>query len=228
METFKLKAEIRDTSISTKNLRKTDVIPAVLYGRKVENVSLQVNYQEFRKIYRKAGSNGIIDLDVGGKTMQALVHNIDLDSISGKFIHIDFLNVNMNEEITARIPLEFTGVAPAVKDLGGILVRSRNELQVKCLPAKLVSMIKVDLSPLINFHVTITVGDLKLPEGIKVLDNVKLPVATVTPTKEEVEEVKEVTTVAAGPEILKQGPEEAVKEGEAGAEKKEVKKEEKK
>lgn len=231
METYKLKAEIRNTAISTKNLRKTDVIPAILYGRGVENVSLQVNYQDFRKIYRKAGSNGIIEIDIAGKPVQVIVHHIDLDSISGKFIHIDFLNVNMKEEITVRIPLEFIGIAPVVKELGGVLVHSRNYVQVKCLPAKLVPTIKVDISPLINFHVTITVGDLQLPEGMKVLDNLKLPVATVTPTKEEVEEVKEVATVAAGPEILKQGPEEPVKEGEEGAAvagKKEEKKEEKK
>lgn len=229
METFKLKAENRNTSISPKNLRKTDVIPAVLYGRGVENVSLQVNYQEFRKVYRKAGSNGIVDLDVAGKPMQALVHHIDIDSITDKITHIDFLNVNMKEEITARIPLEFVGVAPAVKELGGILVHSRNYVQVKCLPAKLVPTIKVDLSPLVNFHVTITIADLQLPEGVKVLDSVKLPVATVTPTKEEVEEVQQVAAEITGPEILKQGPEEPVKEGETvGGTAPAVKKEEKK
>ena len=231
METFKLKAEKRENLISPKKLRQTDTLPAVIYGKGVENVMLQVNYQDFRKVYRKAGSNSIIDLDIGGKSMQALVHRVDVDPVTGLFSHIDFINVNMNEEVTARIPLEFVGVALAVKDLGGILVRSKKDIHIKCLPGKLVPVIQVDISPLINFHTTINVGDLKLPEGIKALDNARLPVATVTPTKEEVEEVQQAATTVAGPEILKQGPEEAAKEGEAaaaGGAKKEEKKEEKK
>jgi len=222
-----LKAEMRNDAVSPKNLRKTDVIPAVLYGKGVDSLSIQVDYQSFRKLYRKAGSNGIIELDIPGKPLKAIVHHVDFDPVTGKMAHIDFLNVDMKQEITVSIPLEFVGIAPAVKDLGGILVHGRNEIKVRCLPDRIVPVIEVDVSSIVNFHTTITIADLVLPEGVKVIDNLKLPVATATPTKEEVEEVAQQTVTA--PEILKQGPEEPAKEGEAaGAEKKEVKKEEKK
>jgi len=228
MDTYKLDLSQRDLKKSPKSLRKQELIPCVIYGKGIESLPLQVDYQPFRKVYRKAGGNNIIDLNVDGKEYKALVHHVDFDPVTDKIAHIDFINVRMDQEITAQVPLEFIGVSLAVKDLAGTLVRVRDHLTVKCLPAKLPSKIEVDITPIVDFKTVVAVKDLKLPEGVSVLDKQEQPVAAVSAPRAEEEDVKPVIGVDVNAEGV---PIEKTEEGApaaAGAEgkKEEVKKEE--
>ncbi|HAU40233.1 MAG: 50S ribosomal protein L25, large subunit ribosomal protein L25 [Candidatus Peregrinibacteria bacterium GW2011_GWF2_43_17] len=229
MDTYKLELSLRDLKKKVRNLRKQELIPCVIYGKGIDSLAMQVEYQPFRKVYRKAGGNNIIDLKVGDKEYKALVHHVDFDPVTDKIAHIDFINVRMDREITAQVPLEFFGISLAVKDLGGTIVHSRDRLTVRCLPAKLPGKIEVDITPIVDFRTVVTVKDIKLPEGVVVLEKQEQAIASAVAPRAEEEEIKP----AVGVDVNAEGvPIEKVEEGApavAGAEegkKEEVKKKE--
>lgn len=216
METVPLHAEVRDKKASLRELRSNRLIPAVLYGHSRENVLLQLDYQTFRKALIKAGGSTIIDLDYDDKADKALVYHVQRDPVTDEIIHVDFKFVRMDEAITTKIPLEFIGVSPAVKDLAGLLDHKKTEIEVKCLPADLISSIQVDISCLTDFNAVIHVKDLNVPEKIEVLHDPLETIATVLPPR--VEEVETVAPVAAEGEVPVEGEAE---EASASEEKKE-------
>lgn len=205
METLALAVSPRSEVHSARGLRREGIIPAEVYGGGQKNLSVQVDYQTFRKAYRKAGENTIIDLMVGGgdAPLKVLVHDVEYDRGTGKIIHVDFVNVRMDEEVETHIPLEFTGEPEAVKALGGTLITPLSELEVRCLPAQLVHSIAVDVSSLVDFHMAIHVSDVVVPEGLTVLDDPEGVVAHVVAPR-----VEEVSTIS---------PEEAEKAAVAAA-----------
>ena len=218
-----------ETGKALTKLREQGVVPAVLYGHDVAPVSLSVNYLDFSRAYKTAGESTLIELALDGKKpVNALIHDVATHPLSGRFVHIDFYQVNMKEEIETDVPLEFIGESPAVKSLSGILVRSLEEVKIKCLPNDLPHALEVDLSKLATFEDAIKIGDIKIPKDVQVLDDLETIVATVAPPRTEAEmdalneKVEMDVTKVEG--VVKETPEAAPAEGE----KKEVKKEEKK
>ncbi|MBU0667685.1 50S ribosomal protein L25 [Patescibacteria group bacterium] len=204
METVKLDVQSRDVQTSVRDLRKSRVIPAVCYGQGEMSSLIKMDYQTFRRAYMKAGTSQLIDLSVDGKTpKKVLVHEMQHNSLSGAIEHVDFLMVNLKEAITAHIPVEIIGEAPAIKDFGGILNVVRDEITVKCLPLNLPAHINVDISGLNELSSAIHIENLQILEGVEFMDNPDDVVVIVNaPAKEE-------EIVAA--------PEEAIAEGaEAG------------
>ncbi|MBU0727377.1 50S ribosomal protein L25 [Patescibacteria group bacterium] len=198
---------------TAKEARNANRIPMIYYGKGVEPVNFSANYQDFRRLYIKAGKSTIITLvNEKNEKFPVLVHEIQYDPISDNMIHIDLMAVNLNKSITTEVPLVFTGVAPAVKDEGGILVTSKDRVAVECLPKDLVHEIEVDISSLVDFNTSITIGDIQVPAGITITDAEDINVVTVSAPRAE--EVEEVAPVAEG------------EEGEASAEGGEEKKEE--
>lgn len=226
MTKINLKSKIRKEVGSGKKMnsfRKQGIIPAVMYGHKIKPQNLWVNYLEFNKAYNEAGESTVIELEIeGGKKVNALVHDIQVDPMTGKFSHIDFFQVRMDEKIETNVPLEFIGESPAIKELGGILVKSLDEIKVSCLPADLPSEITVDISKIKTFDDHIKIKDLNISDKVKVLDDEEMAVALVEAprTEEELasldEKVEEDVTKVEG--VVKEIP---VVEGE---EKKEEKK----
>ena len=186
MDKVTFTAQPRDKSVKAKILRKKNLIPAEYYGHGVENMSLQLDYQSFRKLYKKAGNNTVIDLEVEGKGMKnVLIHNVDTHTVSDLYTHVEFINVRMDEEVTTTIPVRLEGTAPAVKDMGGTLIQNLDGIDVTCLPKDLVHEIVIDVSSLVDFNSSITVADLKIPKGITVTNEPDASVAYVTPPREE-------------------------------------------
>jgi large subunit ribosomal protein L25 len=195
---FKLKAEKR---VKNEKLA-ADFIPAVLYGKGVENQSLKLKKVDFEKAFSTAGESNLIDLDLGNGSVKVLVKDSQRDVLKYTFTHVDFYQVNMKEKITTEIPLHFTGEAKAVKELGGMLMKEINELEVECLPSDLIDHIDIDISVLKTFDDVITIGDLALPKGLELAhNNAEDVIAMVVEPKAEVEEVKPVeeTPVATTP-----------------------------
>lgn len=194
---FKLKAEKREKNEKL----AADFIPAVLYGKGIENQSLKVKKVDFEKAFSAAGESNLIDLDFGNGSVKVLVKDLQRDVLKYTFTHVDFYQVNMKEKIVTEIPLHFTGEAKAVKELGGMLMKEINELEVECLPSDLVDHIDVDVSVLNTFDDVITVADLTLPKGLKMEHhNAEDVVAMVVEPKAQVEEVKPAEeTPAAAP-----------------------------
>ena len=197
MEKLNLTAQERDiTTQEAKVLRQSGFIPACIYGKKMEHRNISVPYNEFAKVYKKAGESAIISLDFGKEHMDVLVHVVDKDPVRDDFIHIDFHAITKGEKITTHIPVETTGVSPAVKDLSGTLVINIHEIEVRCLPQDLVNEITVDISEIKELGEAIHVSELKLPASIEVLTPEDLPVVTVHAPHKAEEEAAPATTEA--------------------------------
>lgn len=179
-----LEVQSRNGEMKAKELLRNDILPLEYYGRGVENRSLQVDYQSFRRALRQAGKNTVIELVVDGKDkLNVLVHEIQKDPITDKMTHIDLINVDMKKELTATVPLHFVGTAPAVKELGGILQTPLTKVEITCLPKDLIHSIDVDVTVIKDFNTSIHLSDLKLPEGVQFATDLSLAVASVVPPK---------------------------------------------
>lgn len=176
------------TGKKIKKYRKEGLIPAVAYGRKITSQNLWVDYLVFQKVYEKAGESTLIELEVdGGKKVNALIQEIQIDPMTGKYSHIDFFQVRMDEKIEAEVPLEFIGEAPAVKESGGILIKNMEEIPVKCLPADLPSKLEVNINVLKAFDDNIKVKNLDISEKVEIMVDLDLVVAIVAPPRSEEE-----------------------------------------
>ncbi len=118
---MELTAEKRDASKSSHTLRSKGVLPAVIYGRSEESTPIAVDMKQFQKVYKSAGESSVISLQGLGAAKDVLIHEVAFDVMTGEPIHADFYAIQKGQTVTVSIPLEFDGVAPAVKDLGGIL-----------------------------------------------------------------------------------------------------------
>jgi large subunit ribosomal protein L25 len=182
MAELTLKATIREKvgSKAITHARKNGSVPAVVYGHGTDPKSLWIPYIDFNKAYQQAGESTIISLAVeNGKTVNALIHDVQLDPMNNRFSHVDFLQVRMNETLETEVPLEFVGEAPAVREQGGILVRPVEEIRISCLPKDLPHSIQVDLSSIKDFDTHIQVKDLSMPSGVKVLTDSAIIIALV-------------------------------------------------
>lgn len=205
-----LKAENRKISgKKVKTLRQKGIIPAVLYGPGLKNsLSLEINLKEFEKVFMEAGESAMISLDIDGKKSLVLVHEIEKDGISGKLIHVDFYQPKAGQTIETKVPLVFEGLALAVKDLGGTLVKNIQEVHIRALPENLPHQILVDISGLKTFQDNILIKDLILPEGVRIIREPQDIVAKVVPVQKiKEEEVK----------LVEEKPAEAEKVGEETA-----------
>ena len=220
-----LKVQKRDAKTSIDALRKEGKFPAVFYGKKEASTPITISYTDFIKAWKKAGESTVITLSGDGIDVESLIQDVDLHPVTGRAIHADFYVFEKGKKIEVGVPLEFVGVAPAVKDLGGILVKVLHQLEVKALPKDLPHTIAVDISSLVDFKSVIHAKDLKLPAGVELAVAPEDIIASVYEPKEEKEEVAapvDLSTI----EVAKKGKE--AKEGEAGAEADAPAKEEKK
>ncbi len=195
METLVLEAQLREiTGKKVSALREKGLIPAVLYGHTIQGKMISVPNIPFTKVFKKAGESSLIDLVIdNAPAVKVLVYDIAKDPLTEAFTHIDFYQVDMTEKLTTEIPLKFIGESRAMKELAGILVKSVNELNVRCLPGDLVHEIEVDISALVTFEDVIKISHITLPKGIEVLDNANNVIATVTPpiSEEDLKKLEE-------------------------------------
>lgn len=211
-----IEGKLREKGVNSRHVRDAKRIPAVLYGKGTETLNIDLDYKDFRRVYRSAGESTIIDLKIGDKTYKALVCDLQLDPISDAIKHIDFLNIAMDKPIDAEIPLEFVGVAPAVKDLSGVLFPQKHSIRIRCLPKDLPKKITIDVSGLATFHDSVHVSGVILPEGVKVLDDPTLTVVTVVPPRKEEEVAAPLPTAAEVTGAVPAPGEEGAEGAEAG------------
>lgn len=208
MEKIQLKAVSRDlTHRDAKTEYRAGLIPAEMYGNKVENVHLAVDSIEFEKVFRKAGESTVIELIMpDGSATNVLIHDVQHHYLNSNPIHVDFFAVNMSQKLQATVQIEFTGESDAVKILGGTLVKVLNEVDVECLPMDLPQHFEVDISKLKTFDDIITVADIPVSDKVQILAEAEEVVAKVQQPRdveaELTEEVDEAAAVAAavGPE----------------------------
>lgn len=222
MEKIELQAAIRPEGSPTK-LRKSGLVPAIVYGHGIPTTHLAVKYPEFEKVFRKAGESTLVTLLVEGKPKTVIIQDVQRHFLDGKFLHADFYEVSMTEKLKATVALEFSGISKAVKELGGILVTVISEVEVECLPADLPHNIPVDISSLNTFQDAIHVRDLKVDPKVQVLTDADAVVVKVDEPRDVEAElavpvVEDVSKVEGAAEAK---PEEAEGEKPAAEEKKE-------
>lgn len=186
----KLKVEKRKIAgRNVKQLRKTGILPANIYGKKIKSLAVQVVYKDFLPVWQKVGETGIVELVIAGdkENRPVLIHNIQVDPVTDIPLHVDFHQVDLKEKITSVIPVEILGEAPAVGQKIGILIQPLDEVEVEALPADLPDRFTVDVSGLKEVNQAIMAKELKMPSGVKLITSSEQILVKINPlAKEEV------------------------------------------
>lgn len=210
-----LSIETRDMKSRADAVRKTGKIPAVFYGPKEKSTPILVSVVDFKKVWKKAGESSVIILkDASGAEHESLINDVDVHPLTGEPRHADFYVIEKGKKVQVAIPLVFEGVAPAVKDFGGILVKVRRDLEIEAAPRDLPHDIKVDISKLVDLKSVIQVKDLSLPAGVEAKIPLDEVIVSISEAKEEVEEASTTIDMSAI-EVEAKGKE--AKEGDEGA-----------
>jgi large subunit ribosomal protein L25 len=151
-----------------------------------------VEYQAFRKVFKEASTTQVLNLNVDGKKLPVLIHQIDYNPVSDRFDHVDFLQIDMSKKVTATVPVEVVGLSPAIKNFNAIVTIVKQEVEVRCLPMDIPHEITVDVSTLENLGDSIHIKDLKLGSKVEILDDLEDTLVSVNAVEEFVEQVVEV------------------------------------
>jgi len=174
-----------ETGKKLKALRQNGKLPAVVYGHGEDSLSLTIDKKEFEKVLKETGESSILILSGLPEEKQVLIHDLSYEATKGQLNHVDFLIVRKGQEVTVNVPLQFINEAPAIK-LGGVLTKALHELTVTGKSAHLPHEIEVDLSALAVIGSHIRVGDLKIPTGLKIENDIDETVVVVNEVKEEI------------------------------------------
>ncbi len=175
-------------SPAARRLRAEGHIPGVLYGRGMTPVSVTVERRELRAaLSGPAGVNTVLSLEVGGKSYPAVVKELQRHPIKRTVSHIDFLQVDMNVEITVNIPLHLTGEAKAVMAEGGLVDKAVDTIEVVCTPTNMPAEFSVDITDM-QPHDVIRLSDLVMPTGVTAAGDPDMPIVTVLTTAAAVAE----------------------------------------
>jgi large subunit ribosomal protein L25 len=214
---IKLSASKRETSgtSAAKALRRTGFVPAVVYGEKAA-CSIKINSRAFDSmIIHNASENLIVDLDVDGSVVKALLREVQHSVIKGEVLHADFLEISMTKKMRVTITIELKGEPVGVSQQSGILEHLLRQIEVECLPGDLVDSFEVDVTEL-GLGKTMMIRDIKLDAKYTVLTSGDVAVATVVaPREEKVDEA--AAAAAAAPEVIGKKKEEGAAEGAAPA-----------
>lgn len=211
-----LSVEKRDMKGKLDAIRESGKLPAVFYGPKEKSTSVSVSLAEFKKVWKKAGESSVIILkDEKGTEHEALIHEIDVHPLTSEPRHADFYVIEKGKKVQVAVPLVFTGVSPAVKDKGAILVKVQRELAIEAAPRDLPREISVDISKLIELTDVIHANEIVLPQGVELKVSPDEVVASIAEAKEEVVEAPAAIDMSAI-EVEAKGKE--VKEGPASTE----------
>lgn len=223
-DTYNLDATKRElTGKQVSQLRAAGQLPAALYGFGTDNTPVSLDSKAFKKVYREAGSNGLVQLNLDGKTVQVLIHDVQVHPVTDALLHADLYAVNLKEAVETEVPLSFVGTAPAVKELAGNFVANRHAIEVKALPAEIPAEIEVDITVLATFEDSIRAKDLVIPPGVELLTDPEETIAFVEEpmSEEELKAELEAPVDAAAAEAAaaaELGADKTTVEGEAPAE----------
>ena len=199
---FELDAEFRETQGkgASRRLRHDGKVPAILYGGHSEARALTLSHQKISiMLENERFYSTILNLRVGDQTQAAILKDVQRHPFKNAILHIDFQRVEENEKIRISIPLHFKGaaVSPGVKSQGGLVSHMRNDVEVSCLPKDLPEFIEVDISGL-SLNESIHLSQLKIPDGVHLVDLAKEDAAVVAIHSPRAEEPEPTAAAAAG------------------------------
>ncbi|MYA71207.1 50S ribosomal protein L25 [Candidatus Poribacteria bacterium] len=186
----KLEVQQRDTfgKQSARDLRRKGGVPAVLYGRAQDTVSIQLNARAFNQFLRTYGENVVINMVIGDAESETVVikeiqrHPVEKHTV----VHADFIRISLDEPVTSAVPVVLEGNPPGVQE-GGVLEFPLRHVSLHCLPMRTPTDISVDVGEL-DIGDSIYVSDLSLDEDIEILDEPQRIIATVSQPRVQLEE----------------------------------------
>jgi large subunit ribosomal protein L25 len=208
-----------------KQLRKEGLLPANIYGKKTKSTALQLDLDDFEKAFQETGETGLVDLEIeNGKTKKkktVLITNVQTDPVTDNPIHVDFHEVDLKEKVTASVPVEVLGEAPAEKQGLGTVVVHMVELEVEALPMDLPEKFEVDITSLSEVDQSILIKDLDYDKKkVEISGGSEEVVVKVEPLREEEEEPAPVDEELVEGEVEVDGEEkESEDDGEEAGEK---------
>lgn len=195
MDLIKLNAKLRETSGkgAARKLRQNKEIPAIVYGAKNDPVMLSIDGPDFVKIIRENGSTGLFfNLNIDGKAGKdkiVMLKEMQMDTFSTYYLHLDFHEIDMDTKVTISIPVETIGSSEGV-EAGGVIQIIRRELDIVCKPADTPDTIQIDITDL-NIGDSLHVEDLDLGENIEIPHEVDFTIITISAPTAEEEEIDE-------------------------------------
>ena len=216
MADFKIEAQQRTiVGKKVKRLRWDGLVPATIYGPKIDPVNVQIPYRPLEVALMHAGGTNLIDITVDGTNHVVLARDVQRDVIKGTILHADFVAIDMKSKITADIPVNLVGESPIVEAREGILLTGTNTVTIETMPDKLMNQIDVDLSVLKEIGDTITVADLVFDDDVISLNDPEEMIARVSQSSaaraellEAIEEGEEDgLETSAEPEVISRGKE---------------------
>ncbi|MGA2904660.1 MAG: 50S ribosomal protein L25 [Candidatus Korobacteraceae bacterium] len=207
-----------------RRLRRTGLIPAVVYGAGQDSQAIALDPKQVRRILNsESGHNSIFDLNFNGQAAKVMIVDWQYEPIKGALLHVDLKRIAMDKVLQVSVPIVLKGEAPGVKVQGGILEQLLREVEIECLPGDIPGRIDADVSQLM-FGQVIRVSDLPHGGNLKFVTDENQPVAHVVAVKEVVEAapaeaVAEGAAAPAEPEVIKKGKQEVEGEAAEGGEK---------
>ncbi|WP_342527481.1 50S ribosomal protein L25/general stress protein Ctc [Chryseomicrobium sp. FSL W7-1435] len=188
----KVTTQKRESKKENTALRAKGFVPAVVYGYKTENTAIAVEEIELIKTLREVGRNGVMKLDVDGKSINAVLTDYQQDPIKGQIVHADFLAINMSEELEVSVNVTPVGEAAGVNE-GGSLTQVNYQVTVRVKPSDIPDHIEVDVSEL-AIGDSITLGDVREKIDFEILeeDDYSLFAVAAPRSDEELEELDSV------------------------------------
>lgn len=198
---------------SLTELRGKGDVPGVVYGFQTETTPLVVSEIDLIKTLRESGRNGVINLEIDGKSINVVLNDFQRDALKGNFEHVDFLAINMSDELEVSAPVHTVGESPGEKE-GGIVNQPNREVTIKVKPSDIPDAIEVDITNL-AIGDTVTVGDIRGNVSYDILDEDDFILVSIAAprTQEELDELEAPAEDAAGePEVINGDAEDGEKE----------------
>ncbi|MGJ0847023.1 50S ribosomal protein L25 [Tissierella praeacuta] len=205
-----IKMQIQKRTDSGKNpvkkMRKNNVIPAVVYSRGGETVSVSVDSSEFLRVYKSAGSSSLLGLELEGEKIPAIIKEIQRDPVKNQILHVDFQKLNMDEKVKMTVPIVLLN-RDNIKLQPSILTQILDQIEIECLPSNIPNGAEVDVADM-DFTTPIMVKDLSLAKDSKVtilrdLDDVVCTLSQPSINKEDEDEGGDIPeAMEAAPDVI--------------------------
>jgi large subunit ribosomal protein L25 len=228
---FKIKGEKRDVfgKNASRRLRRSGMIPVILYGAKDDNVPLTLKKKDIFEILKaETGENTVFEVSYNSEKRNAMIKELQMNPVTDEILHADLIQIALDKIVRVSVPVVTVGEAVGVKTEGGFVDFITREIEIECLPRDIPEHIEIDISEL-HLRQSFKVGEVVVPDEITLIsDPESLLVHIEMPTKEEEIEVEEEEEEVIGeeeePEVIKkEKPEEELTEEQKEEKKKEEK-----
>lgn len=175
---------------AVKRLRKEGIIPANIFGHNEASMAIQIDAGAFERLRRSHGSRSVLTLRMSGtkSTQTALIRHVQREPQTSKIIHVDFFRVSLSERIRVKVPLHFTGEAPAVKTENGVMLHLLDAIEIECVARDIPEYLEVDVSGLTEIDAILHASDVKLPANFTLITDPEEGIVKVAATRAEVAE----------------------------------------